>query len=188
MVLGGGDIRWTDRLRDSSTCAFFECERARFGIAGVSNVGRSPDVRVPAIVADLLGALSKKPFSSSVLGVMGDDSIDELSADVLGVLRKARSAEKSESPAELMDEPDESEGDPETLRTISGYVWACTLVVEINSVGSEICVRSMRPWSLTLPPGGPSLFRLAREVSARAREKVEDAISTDFKMLLVAAG
>ena len=138
MMLGGGDIRWTDRLRDSSTCAFFECERARSGIAGVSNAGRLSDVRVPAVVADRFGALSKKPFSSSVLGVMGDDSIDELSADVPGVLRNARSLEKSESPAELMDEPEEAEEDPETLRTISGYVWACTLVVEINSVGSEI--------------------------------------------------
>jgi hypothetical protein len=76
-----------DRLRDSSTCAFFECDSARLGIAGVSKVGMSPDVRVPAVVADRSGVLSKKPFSSSVLGVMGDDSIDELSADVPGVLR-----------------------------------------------------------------------------------------------------
>jgi hypothetical protein len=76
-----------DRLRESSTCAFFECDGARWGIAGVSKVGRSPDVRVPAVVADCFGALSKKPLSSSVLGVMGDDSIDELSADVPGVLR-----------------------------------------------------------------------------------------------------
>jgi len=86
----------------------------------------------------------------------------------------------------LIDEPDEAEDDPETFRTMSGYVWACTLVVEINSVGSEICVRSMRPWSLTLPPGGPSLLRLVRCVSARARARVEDAISMEIEILLVA--
>jgi len=176
MELGGGDMRWTDRLRDSSTCAFFECDNARFGIAGVSKGGMSPEVRVPAVVADRCGPLSKKSFSSSVFGVIGDDSTDELSADVPGVLRYVRSAAKSESPAELMEEPEEADDDPETFRTISGYVCACTLVVEINSVGSEICVRSMRPWSLTLPPGGPSLVRLVRCVKARARAMV-DAIS-----------
>ena len=87
MVFGGGDIIWTDRLRDNSTCAFFECDSARFGIAGVSKVGMSLDVRVPAVVADCFGALSKKPLSSSVFGVMGEDSIDELCADVAAVLR-----------------------------------------------------------------------------------------------------
>lgn len=138
-----------------------------------------------AVVADRFGALLKKPFNSSVLGVMGDDSIEELSADVPGVLRNVRSAEKSESPAELIDEPEEADDDPETIRTMSGYVWACTLVVEINSVGSEICVRSMRPWSLTLPPGGPSLLRLARWVNARARAMVEDAMSTYLERLLM---
>jgi len=122
----------------------------------------SLDVRVPAVVADRFGALSKKVESSSLWGVMGDESIDELSADVAGVLRYVRSAEKSESPAELIDEPEEAVDDPETFRTMSGYVWACTLVVEINSVGREICVRSIRPWSLMLPPGGPSLLRLVR--------------------------
>lgn len=86
-MFGGGDILRIDRLRDSSTCAFFECESARCGIAGVSKVGMSVDVRVPAVVADLFGALSKKPLSSSAFGVMGDDSMDELSADVAGVLR-----------------------------------------------------------------------------------------------------
>jgi hypothetical protein len=47
----------------------------------------STEVRVPAVVADRFGALSKKPLSSSVFGVMGDDSKEELSADVAGVLR-----------------------------------------------------------------------------------------------------
>lgn len=185
MVFGGGDIRWIDRLRDSSTCAFLECDGARLGTIGVSNVGISMDVRGPAVLADRLGALSKKPLSSSVFGVMGDDSIDELSADVPGVLRKPRSAEKSESPAELIDAPEEADDEPETFRTISGYVWACTLVVEINSVGSEICVRSIRPCSLTLPPDGPSLWRLVRCVNARARAMVEEAISKEFWILLV---
>lgn len=74
-------------MRDSSTCAFLECDSARLGTAGVSNVGISAEVRVPADVAERFGALSKKPLSSSVFGVMGDDSIEELSADVAGVLR-----------------------------------------------------------------------------------------------------
>ena len=85
----------------------------------------------------------------------------------------------------MIDDPEEPDEEPETFRTMSGYVWACTLVVEINSVGSEICVRSMRPWSLTLPPGGPSLLRLARCVSARARAMVEEAIGIECQMLLV---
>ena len=45
----------------------------------------------------------------------------------------------------------------------------------------------MRPWSLTLPPGGASLLRLAREVSARARAMVEEGMSMDFEILLVAS-
>lgn len=60
------------------------------------------------------------------------------------------------------------------------------MVVEINPVGDEICVRSMRPWSLTLPPVGPSLLRLVRFVNARARAIVEEAIVEVFWMLLVA--
>jgi len=177
MVSGGGDMRWTERLRDNSTCAFFECESARVGTAGVSKPGISTDVRGPPLEAGCLGALSKNGFSSSVLGVMGDDSTDELSADVPGVLRNVRSPAKSESPAELMDEPEEADEVPETFRAMSGYVCACTLVVEISSVGSEIWLRSMRPWSLTLPPGGPSLPRFARAVSARASAMVDDILT-----------
>jgi len=44
-------MREIDRLRDSSTCAFFECERARFGIAGAS-LELLLDGRTPAIVAE----------------------------------------------------------------------------------------------------------------------------------------
>ena len=87
MALGGGVNRWIDLLRDSSTCAFLECESALLGTAGASKDGMSPERREPAVVADRFGALSKNPFSSSVLGVMGDESTDELSADVAGVLR-----------------------------------------------------------------------------------------------------
>jgi hypothetical protein len=47
----------------------------------------SSEVPVPAIVVNRFGALSKKPLSSSVFGVMGDDSMEKLSADVAGVPR-----------------------------------------------------------------------------------------------------
>lgn len=110
MLFGGGDILCTERLRDRSTCAFFECDSARVGIAGVSKVGISVDAWEPPVDA---GPLSKKGLSSSV-GVMGDDPMNELSAEVAGVLRQLRSAAKSESPAELIDEPEEAVEEPET--------------------------------------------------------------------------
>jgi len=49
--VGGGDMRDIDRLRESSTCAFFECERARLGIAGAS-LELLLDGRTPAMVAE----------------------------------------------------------------------------------------------------------------------------------------
>jgi len=49
--VGGGDIRDMDRLRESSTWAFFECDMARCGIAGAS-IELLLDGRTPAVVAD----------------------------------------------------------------------------------------------------------------------------------------
>jgi len=171
-----------DRLRESSTCAFFECERARLGSAGASKVRGLLDSRVPAVVAERFGIVSKKPVapSNGVIGVTGDES---MSGKVAGVLRKLRSmVEKSESWFELMEELDEPDDDVEIDR-MSGAVRAWTLVVEISSVGREIKLRLMVPAGyLTDPPLvgiDVSWLRLPRFVNARARAMVEDAIVDD---------
>ena len=94
---------------------------------------------------------SKKDLDSSVAGVTGVAgpllSIDEVS--VPAVLRKLRSmVEKSDSFPRVSDPVE----DPEMLR-MSGAVKAWTLVVEINSVGSEMRLRLMVPGGyLTLVP------------------------------------
>lgn len=87
---------------------------------------------------------SKKDLTSSVAGVTGVAgpllSTDE-EESLLDRLRKLRSiVEKSESFTEET-EPAEEE---EALR-MSGAVKACTLVVEINSVGREMRLRLMVP-------------------------------------------
>lgn len=118
---------------------------------------------------------SKKDLMSSLAGVMGVAgpllSIEEESLPTL--LRKLRSmVEKSES-IEDMSEPAE---DPDTLR-MSGAVKACTLVVEMSSVGNDMRLRLMVPGGyLTVFPrttGVWSSLRLLRLVKARARDIVE---------------
>lgn len=74
--------------------------------------------------------------------MIGDDSTDEVSGEVVGVLRKLLEMdEKSESSAERKEAFDDA---LETDR-ISGALNACTLVVERSSVGKEILERSMVP-------------------------------------------
>jgi len=146
-LLGGGDIRWVDRLRDNDACTskafFFECDSARCGIAGASRDGAVAEVRVPVVVADRFEVLPKKSFASVSIGVIGvtgdDESMDELSADIMGVLRKLRSmVEKSESLLEPIEAPEEP-----LSEEMSGAVRAWTFVVEINSVGREFKLRSI---------------------------------------------
>ena len=74
--------------------------------------------------------------------MIGDDSIEELSAEVAGVLRKLLEIdEKSESSAERKEALDEAlEAD-----RMSGALSAWTFVVDRSSVGSEILERSMVP-------------------------------------------
>jgi len=139
-----------DRLRDSSTCAFFECDGERCGSTGTSKPGGvAGGERGPGI--DITGGFtSKNDLTSSiggVVGVMGEESIEDVSVPEL--FRKLRSiVEKSESLPECIDEPE----DPEILR-ISGAVKAWTFVVEISSVGREIRWRLMVPGAyLTLVP------------------------------------
>lgn len=146
-LFGGGDIRWVDRLRDNDACTsnafFFECDGARCGIAGASRDGAVVEVRVPVVVADRFEVVPKKSVSSLSIGVVGvtgdDESMDELSADIIGVLRKLRSiVEKSESLLEPIEVPEEP-----LSEEMSGAVRAWTFVVEINSVGREIKLRSI---------------------------------------------
>jgi len=141
-------MRWIDRLRDSSTCAFLEWDGARLGIAGASSPG-------DATIAGRAGTgcfASKNDLASSVAGVTGVAgpllSMDEVSLPAL--LRKLRSmVEKSEE--SLLKERETAE-EPEALR-ISGAFKACTLVVEINSVGSDMRLRLIVPKEcLTLVP------------------------------------
>lgn len=119
---------------------------------------------------------SKNELAPSVAGVTGVAgpllSTDELSFPVLE--RKLLSmVEKSESLADEIDPVD----DPEVLR-MSGAVKACTLVVEINSVGKEMRVRSMVPDGyLTvalLCIGSCSMLRRTRLVNAREIDIVDD--------------
>lgn len=142
-----------------------ECDNARLGRTGASSIVTLPDVRGDADVADrLIGLISKKSLispSSGVVGVVGDESIEEVSpaGERMGVPR-----EKSESLPECTEEVDEV-----CRLLISGAVRACTLVVEINSVGSEIKLRSKTfVWCLSRV-ASVSLLRLTRLVKARAR-------------------
>ncbi len=125
---------------------------------------------------------SKKDRESSLAGVTGVAgpllSMEEESlALLLPLLRKLRSmVEKSES---LLDEIEPVE-EPEALR-MSGAVKACTFVVEINSVGSEMRLRLIVPGAyLTLVPrwgeSGWSTLRLLRRVNARAKAMVDDMV------------
>lgn len=108
-------------------------------MAGVSNAGEAR-----AGTAEIGSFALKKALPLSLAGVIGVAgpllSIDEASLPEL--LRKLRSmVEKSDSlPLEMI----EADEEPETLR-ISGAVNACTLVVEINSVGREIKLRLIVP-------------------------------------------
>lgn len=100
---------------------------------GVAAVGR--------MAADCFA--SKKDLTSSVAGVTGVAgpllSMEEES--LLERLRKLRSmVEKSESLAEETEPAEEVE-----ILRMSGAVKACTLVVEINSVGREMRLRLMVP-------------------------------------------
>jgi hypothetical protein len=47
---GGGDMREADRLCASFSWAFFECDKARFGIGGTSMLELLLDGRIPALV------------------------------------------------------------------------------------------------------------------------------------------
>ena len=177
MERGGGDILCIDLLRDSSTCAFLECDNARLGTDGMSSEDEWSFDSVSTAVVGLLG-VSKKSRSSlswGVVGVMGDESMDELSADKLGVLRKARSIwEKSES-----DEPSIEPDDLFFRVGMSGAFNAWTFVVEMSSVGREMRFRSKRPFGcLILRPrdGAAGSVRLARLVKALARAMVVDAM------------
>lgn len=95
------------------------------------------------MVADLLGEeVSKNALRGAGSGVMGDDSIDEVSGDVAGVLsRLLEKAENSESSAERMDALDEAL----EMDRMSGALSAWTLVVERSSVGKEMLERLMVP-------------------------------------------
>lgn len=70
-----------DRFRDSSTCAFFECEGARCGRTGASGCdGVISEVMTNGPVSF---CLSKNDFDCSIAGVLGvagdENSIDEAS-------------------------------------------------------------------------------------------------------------
>lgn len=138
----------------------------------MSNVGEAMEGSMEVLFK------SKNDLSPSFAGVTGVAgpllSMEELSLPVL--VRKLRSmVEKSESLTEEND-PDE---DPEMDR-ISGAFKAWTLVVEINSVGREIRLRSMVPvanLTVVLRCRGAaacSMLRLTRLVKERARDMVVD--------------
>jgi len=146
------------------------------GIAGASAEGAG----YTAIAAIGFPA-SKNPFASSLAGVMGltgDDAIDDESGVVADELRKLRSmVENSESLLELIEEPEEDE---EILR-ISGAVRAWTFVVEISSVGRDMRLRLMVPAGyrtvIARLGGDCGSLRLARLVTARARAFADEAIA-----------
>lgn len=90
---------------------------------------------------------SKKPLDGSrggVTGVAGEDaSMDELSVRSWSLKKLLSKVEKSESSLEPTEEPDDM---VDLCRErISGALRACTLVVEISSVGEEIMSRRMLP-------------------------------------------
>jgi hypothetical protein len=96
-----------------------------------------------AVVAERFGeAAVKKSLRWAGSGVMGEDSMEDVSGEVAGVLRKLREMwEKSDSSAERREALD----DVLEMERMSGAFRACTLVVERSSVGSEILERSMVP-------------------------------------------
>lgn len=89
-----------------------ECESARWGRAGISLFEALPlEDRDADIVADRLSeeAVSKNPLRWAGSGETGDDSTDEVSGVVAGVLRKLLLMdEKSESSAERKEAFDEA--------------------------------------------------------------------------------
>lgn len=115
---------------------------ARFGTAGASELDPLLDGRMPAVVAERLGIISKKATVLCGSCDTGDPSIDEVSGDVVGESMKVlEMLEKSESLPELMEAPED-----EALRLLmSGALKALTFVVEINSVGREMRFRSIVP-------------------------------------------
>ena len=135
--------------------------------------------RLIEIVADRLGKeeLSKNPLRWVGSGVIGDDSTDEVSGDVVGVLRellgKKQKSKSSVERKELFEEPLE-------VDRMSGAFRAWTLVVERSSVGKEIFERSMVPAGYlketSVGVEEASCWRLARLVKALASDMVEEDI------------
>jgi len=144
-------------------------------MAGASVLDWVPlEERPVAVVADRLGDVGSKNALRWVgSGVMGEDSMEELSAEVVGVLRKLLEVEeKSEPSAERREALDEVlDAD-----RMSGAFSAWTLVVESSSVGREILERSMVPAAYLKEPSEASCWRLARLVKALASDMVEEAI------------
>jgi hypothetical protein len=179
IVVGGGVRRDDERLRARSWWACFEWETARWGREGVSLEAVPADERLPDAVFDLFGdvAVSKNPLRWTGSGEIGDDSIEEVSGEVAGVLRKLLEVEEKSEPSaerrETLDEPLETD-------LMSGAFKAWTLVVERSSVGNEILERSMVPAAyLKWVSEGPveaSCWRFARLVKALASAMVEVAI------------
>ena len=164
-----------DFLRASSWCACLECDKARCGNAGVSELVLLEILAIeratPAEVADRLGDLESKK-DCGWWDRVGDPSTDDVSGVVMGLSRKLVSM--CENSDEVSDDRNEDfEVDAETDR-ISGAFNACMLVVEINSVGSEILSRLIVPGAyLTLPSrtgSGATSGRRVRLVNALARD------------------
>ena len=155
MTVGGGVRRDIERFRARSWCAFFECERSRLGRAGVESLDDEVllDERATR-VADRLGIEPfEKNFPFPFSGVVGVDSIEDVSGEVAGVRRDLSEAgERSESSPDRTDELDEV---LEADRT-SGALSACTLVVEISSVGREIFERWIVPAAYLYEPSDES--------------------------------
>jgi len=103
-------MREIDRFRAISWCARFEWESARCGIAGASRLELLDVERVvPTEVTDLFDIFeSKNDVECPCSGVIGDDSIEELSGVVAGLSRKLLEMwEKSESSPDRRDEFDD---------------------------------------------------------------------------------
>jgi len=176
--VGGGDRRDIDRLRESSTCAFFECDRARLGRAGASRE-LLLEGRAPAKVFERCG-MSKK-----LTVVLASVETGDVSTDDAGVVAAESSMKlreivvKSESLPDMIEELDDVVEPEVPLRSLMfGAFRALTLVVESNSVGSEMRFLLMVPAAyLTLPSrvGVVAVWlmpRFVRFVSARAREAI----------------
>jgi len=166
-------MREMDRLRESSTWAFFECDRARCGIAGAS-IELLLDGRTPAVVADRWG-MSKKLMVLLGSLDMGDDSIDDAGVVVAVSMKLREMVVKSESLLDMMEELDDEEEEMALRSLIFGAFKALTFVVEMSSVGSDM--RSLLIVPLTLPSRVGTCFsllkpRFVRFVSARARDAI----------------